>query len=68
MHISNICLFFSWPSSSPLNELFSVIEKWHSPNDVRENAKTSSKCKNHSVFEGSIALLVLDWRGNHGRQ
>ena len=30
--------------------LFSVTEKWHSPNDVRENAKTSSKCKNHSVF------------------
>lgn len=43
MQIVTICLFFSWPSSSPLNELFSVIEKWHSPNDVRENAKTPSK-------------------------
>ena len=40
IHIANICLFFSWPSSSPLNELFSVIEKWHSPNDVR------GKCQN----------------------
>lgn len=50
MQIATICLFFSCLSFLPLNELFSVIEKWHSPNDVRENAKTSSKCKNHSVF------------------
>ena len=50
MQIVTICLFFSCLSFLLLNELFSVTEKWHSPNDVRENAKTSSKCKNHSVF------------------